>query len=359
MFTQCPSCSTIYEVHAADLAVAQGQVRCGTCATTFNALSYLTEEAPANAKTLTGLTAEEVAELAAADDASPAEAEESAPPDENDGDGASGAAAIAAEFLEGDGAPAAGEEERQPPAGEEAPVAATDTPLQDAAQTETQVEPTETIAAAEPTVEEPVAEAPGVADAERPAETDGALDIEALLAPPRRRGRGLWTAAACLLALALVAQIVHHMRAQLVLDPHVGPALERIYGALGLDVEPDWDVTRYEIVRRPEMAAADPGRGDVPGTLRLVAFFANGAEHPQPYPLLRVTLEDRWGGAVARREFEPREYLSAGHAPDLLPPGERTRAELVLVDPGVESVGYTLDLCLREDGALRCANDAR
>lgn len=353
MFTQCPSCSTIYEVHAADLAVAQGQVRCGTCATTFNALSYLTEEAPANAKTLTGLTAEEVAELAAADDASPAEIEEGAPPAENHGEAASGAAAIAAEFLiDGDGAPEAEEEPRQP-ASDDAP-AATGTPQQDAVQTETQVEPTETIA-----VEEPAAEAPAVADAERPAETDGALDIEALLAPPRRRGRGRWTAAACLLALALVAQIVHHMRAQLVLNPHVGPALERIYGALGIDAEPDWDVTRYEIVRRPEMAAADPGRGDVPGTLRLVAFFANGAEHPQPYPLLRVTIEDRWGGAVARREFEPHEYLNDGRAPDLLPPGERTRAELVLVDPGVESVGYTLDLCLREDGALRCANDAR
>jgi predicted Zn finger-like uncharacterized protein len=45
VFTQCPDCGTVFRVTATVLRAARGQVRCGVCDATFDALQYLTEEA--------------------------------------------------------------------------------------------------------------------------------------------------------------------------------------------------------------------------------------------------------------------------------------------------------------------------
>jgi predicted Zn finger-like uncharacterized protein len=46
MFTTCNECGTVFRVSSAELRVAEGQVRCGHCSATFNALVTLTDEAP-------------------------------------------------------------------------------------------------------------------------------------------------------------------------------------------------------------------------------------------------------------------------------------------------------------------------
>ena len=43
MYTQCPDCATVFRVTAEALRMAQGDVRCGVCSTTFNALENLSE----------------------------------------------------------------------------------------------------------------------------------------------------------------------------------------------------------------------------------------------------------------------------------------------------------------------------
>ena len=45
MYTQCPDCATVFRVTAEALRAAQGDVRCGVCATSFNALENLSEAA--------------------------------------------------------------------------------------------------------------------------------------------------------------------------------------------------------------------------------------------------------------------------------------------------------------------------
>jgi predicted Zn finger-like uncharacterized protein len=44
MYTQCPECDTIFRVNAAVLRTAQGQVRCGVCDATFDAIRFLMDE---------------------------------------------------------------------------------------------------------------------------------------------------------------------------------------------------------------------------------------------------------------------------------------------------------------------------
>jgi len=45
MYTRCPECETTFRLGAQDLRRAGGKVRCGECATVFNALEFLEEEA--------------------------------------------------------------------------------------------------------------------------------------------------------------------------------------------------------------------------------------------------------------------------------------------------------------------------
>ncbi len=46
MYTQCPDCTSVYEISSEHLGAAGGMVRCGVCDTTFNALRRLSETAP-------------------------------------------------------------------------------------------------------------------------------------------------------------------------------------------------------------------------------------------------------------------------------------------------------------------------
>jgi predicted Zn finger-like uncharacterized protein len=46
MYAQCPECLTIYKLGGAELAAAQGSVRCGHCAAVFDALRSLAEQLP-------------------------------------------------------------------------------------------------------------------------------------------------------------------------------------------------------------------------------------------------------------------------------------------------------------------------
>jgi hypothetical protein len=176
---------------------------------------------------------------------------------------------------------------------------------------------------------------------------------------PRRRAvegpawfRPVAIAASALLTLALGAQVVHSARESLVSSPLVGPPLTRLYAALGRTLEPRWNLAAYDVKQWGAESAATPGG------LRLRASVVNRAARGQPYPLLRVTLEDRFGGKVARRDFAPAEYLPGRSAPPgLMAPGARADADLSLADPGSQAVGFELDVCLLRNGVLACGTD--
>lgn len=46
MYTTCPECGTVFRIGLAQLRAAEGYVRCGNCAATFNAVLSLTDEPP-------------------------------------------------------------------------------------------------------------------------------------------------------------------------------------------------------------------------------------------------------------------------------------------------------------------------
>ena len=170
-----------------------------------------------------------------------------------------------------------------------------------------------------------------------------------------RRPLILWLGAAIISSLLLMAQVVHQNREWFVAQAHgpFGAIVRALYGALGNPLPQPARLSAYEL--RQWGVTGDP---DANGTLRVRASILNTAAQLQPYPLLRVTLADRFGVRLGRRDFEPSEYLGKPNL-RLLAPGERVDATLAILDPGKSAEGFEVDVCLRAvDQRIACANDA-
>lgn len=174
---------------------------------------------------------------------------------------------------------------------------------------------------------------------------------------PEARWRRLWPYAAGLAALALAAQGVHHYRGELAVHEAIGPILARAYAFIGVPLTPNWDLGQYVVI--DSSARTGPGLARR-SSLVIAASIFNGGPRAQPWPHVHLRLNDRWDSVVANRMFAPREYLPGDVAADaLMSAGETARFQLTVVDPGPETSGFELDLCIeREPGQLSCQRDA-
>jgi hypothetical protein len=164
----------------------------------------------------------------------------------------------------------------------------------------------------------------------------------------------VWGAGAVLGLLLLTAQIVNHYRDELAATPRFGRPLTAFYASLGVQVVPRWDLRAYDV--RQLGASADPAGS---GLITVRASIKNGARQPQPLPLLRVTLQDRFGNRIAARDVAPRFYVPPT-VPEssYLAGGQRIDVEMGFVDPGANAVGFEIDACLpASGGGITCAND--
>ncbi len=387
MFTICPKCALTLDVTADDLRVGQGYVRCGRCSSIFNALASLCDEASENEDLSTPgfesvvLPSELESSRAGAGTGSEAESGE----DELQQLVARLDRELTASGPEPMALPrpmtarrssAASAAEAAPARAPEPPRAAPDPswpltlplPANDDDSEHFEIAPAVAAAVAAatearrrqaeppPPVVAPLRPAPFRPAPFRPAAL--AVTPEAAAAPfgpsPRPRSRGaaplLELAACVVLVLALLAQVVHHYRGDLVLDAAFAAPLTRLYAALGAPITPNWDLAAYEIRQLGAAAPSAPG-----GALLIRASVKNGASHPQPVPVIELTLEDRYGNRLASRALEPREYLAPGSARTTLAAGERIDTEIAVADPGQNAVGFELDTCMHTaSGALRC-----
>lgn len=385
MFTQCPACQTVFKLSAETLRAAAGEVRCGRCAEQFNALRSLAEEPQAFASmqaeqteqvVMSGTTGaalslpvpppdppseeaeiDEVASPTLADDPSLAF---TLPPGEIDRifvearphHFAPRRGPLALQGLEDLGRP-----EPQPPA---AP-----TPEDDLPTAQESRNPAPDSIPDEPTPPPESAEVPSV-DAVEPSQPtvraglapdqwiEQALPTRSApdLAPPRRIGRNLWFAGGAVLTVLLGAQLTHHYRDVLARTPVIGNPLRSLYALSGHPIEQSMNLSAFEI--RPWGVTGDTSAD---GVLRVRASLINNAAEPQPWPLLRLKLEDRFGARVGARDFLPAEYLHRT-PPQTLGPGDRADLLIEVVDPGKRAEGFELDVCEGPAGArVVCAND--
>lgn len=351
VFTQCPKCETVFRLSAAVLGAAGGQVRCGRCGEVFNALARLAEQASQFPK---GISPRELEARADAilQAGEPVAAAQGAVPDgeiarlelqESEAEDF----VADADFLADELADEAALEFTLPP-GE-----------LDRVFIEPGRGPAQRLAAASPSpatpidppVEAPLAEF-GIAglavsdDMRRDMLTNYAHAESPQVDTPRRRLPHIafaWAGGAVILAALLVLQVIRTNGEWLAAHMPLLGGGAGTAGALSSYQLRQWGVT------------GDP-EGN--GTLRVRASLMNVAAQPQPYPLLRVTLADRFGARVGRREFTASEYLPNTPAAKLAP-GEKVDAALDILDPGKEAEGFEIDVCVPGTGKkLACADDA-
>ena len=409
MFTQCSKCETVFKLSAEVLRVAGGQVRCGKCGEVFNALARLAEdsgsfsagESPLDLEAradsiLESVTAHQVVQTAGKD------GEEFVPP---------GVEIAQLEILDGDELEDSdrsmeftlppGELDRifiesknrtlptmPPPAQQplqqplhEPAQQAVEQPVQQPVQQpapppahpEARIEPGRD---SEADPEPPPHPESAVVEFSAADDRDGGFEVsddvrrdmleefELRLRPERaardtgrsdaRRRLILWLGAAVVSAVLLLAQVVHQNREWFAAHGRgpFGAGVRALYGALGAPLPAPASLSAYQL--RQWGVTGDP---DANGTLRVRASILNTAAQLQPYPLLRVTLADRFGKRIGARDFEPSEYLGRPIA-RLLTPGERVDATLQILDPGKNAEGFEIDVCLRgADHRITCADD--
>ena len=171
-------------------------------------------------------------------------------------------------------------------------------------------------------------------------------------APQDQRSFTPWLIAAIASALLLMVQVVHQNREWLAAHSLLGGTLRALYSTIGAPVSPPANLSAYQL--RQWGVTGDPAGA---GTLRVRASILNTAAQLEPFPLLRVTLANRFGGSIGTRDFEASEYLGKPTA-RLLAPGERVDATMDILDPGKSAEGFEIDVCLRgADRKISCAND--
>ena len=163
----------------------------------------------------------------------------------------------------------------------------------------------------------------------------------------------LWLGAALVLALLLGAQMILENRGWLAAHAPLRGALHGLFVALGVASAAPATLSAYQL--RQWGVTGDPSAS---GTLRVRASILNSSPQLQPYPLLRVTLANRFGARIGMRDFEPAEYMGKPIV-RMLAPGERADPTLDIVDPGKDAEGFEIDVCLRNiEQKISCAGDA-
>ena len=170
-----------------------------------------------------------------------------------------------------------------------------------------------------------------------------ALIADDLRAFERSRKRGWRTVfglmTALLLSASLAVQAGYFMRDEFNQYPWLQPWLERLCAQLECKVEIPRNtkvikVSERDVRRHP----------DIPNALLINVTLINNAPFAQPYPVMVLSFSDVGGRPLARRYFEPDNYLGNTQPGDELMPRETPiLVVLEIVDPGEQAVSFQFD----------------
>jgi predicted Zn finger-like uncharacterized protein len=165
-------------------------------------------------------------------------------------------------------------------------------------------------------------------------------------------GYGVIAGTACLVLL-LIVQVIHAKRESLSTSGLFNQTIGQVYRMLGNPVTPEWSIKGWQFEATNGSVAEDQ---DV---LTIYSRIGNKSQQPLPYPLVHVSLTDRWEEIIGSAVLEPSEYLAG----DLNPgqpviPGENFTAVITIDEPSVDATGFKLNVCYRvSPGRVRCATE--
>jgi predicted Zn finger-like uncharacterized protein len=340
LYTRCPHCLTVFMLTAEQLKAAHGNVRCGTCLESFDAIPYLSDGPVSPDSEPTGALADAAPGTVPGPD--PAAAPDAHHRDEpapvvSDSRSASeklsttldAARAVTSPGASGDGGAhlESGEGERisdDPPGAVHEPADALpgDLPAPRSARVPGRVT----------VIDEPEADA----DPALPEVLRG--DAEAFSAESAARRRNLAYGIAALALVALLAgQYLFFMPEDAARRyPQFRGAIESICVQVGCVLPERRDPGRIRVLSRDVRV-----HPKFEGAMQIKATLANAAPFRQPYPQVRFTLFNVNGQTIASRVFEPSEYLGRPVAASArLRPQTPFQVELDVLAPGEAAVSF-------------------
>ena len=160
-------------------------------------------------------------------------------------------------------------------------------------------------------------------------------------------------AAAALLFVILVVQVIHHSREALAISPTFQSTIGPVYRMVGSPITPAWDIKGWRF-------EATKGTNDEDGqVLTIYSRVGNNSDQTLPYPLVHVSLTDRFEEIIGSRVLEPSEYLFDNADPRRpVYPGETFNAVIAINAPSNDATGFKLEVCYRlASSQLRCATE--
>ena len=128
-----------------------------------------------------------------------------------------------------------------------------------------------------------------------------------------------------ILVLMLAAQMIHQSREALATIPAFSNTVGQLYRAIGQPVQPAWDITGWRF---------EATKGSTEGEeeeLTVYSRLGNNSDGPLPYPLIGISLTDRFEETIGSRVLDPAEYLPSDLDPrKLVPPGNTLNAVITI-----------------------------
>jgi predicted Zn finger-like uncharacterized protein len=155
------------------------------------------------------------------------------------------------------------------------------------------------------------------------------------------------------LGLLLVLQALHQYREALATYPAFSSSVGSIYRMVGRPVTPAWDISGWRF------EATKGSTGDDDELLTIYSRVGNKADEPLPYPLISVSLTDRFEDIIGSKVLEPGDYLAENlDTRQPVDPGDTFSAIISIEAPAAEATGFKLNVCYRQPGGqLKCAID--
>lgn len=180
-----------------------------------------------------------------------------------------------------------------------------------------------------------------------------ALNRENLRGGRRRYDPSSYTviAGVIILALVLIGQVMHGTRDSLATYGFFNQTMGPVYRMLGKPITPQWDIKGWQF----ESTSGSTDENEA--VLTVFSRLVNKSEQPLPFPLVHVSLTDRWEEIIGSRVLEPNEYLAGDLDPSKpVTPGENFTAVITIKNPSAEATGFKLNVCYRvTPGRVRCA----
>ena len=155
------------------------------------------------------------------------------------------------------------------------------------------------------------------------------------------------------LALLLAAQFVHQSRESFAVYPAFNNSVGSVYRMLGKPVTPAWDIAGW----RFEATKGSTDESDE--VLTIYSRIGNKSGEALPYPMINVSLTDRFEDIIGSKVLEPGDYLAENlDTRNTVAPGETFSAVISIEAPDADATGFKLNVCYRQPGGrLRCAID--